>query len=44
MKITIESSSPDGMTVTFETYIMTWTELKKLIDVIANIESGGLRK
>ena len=44
MKLKIEGGSPDGMTVTFETYIMTWAELKKLIDVIANIESGGLKE
>ncbi len=42
MKIKVESGSPDGMTVIFETYIMTWEGLKKLIDYIAEIESKKL--
>lgn len=43
MKLKVESGSPDGMSVVFETYIMTWEELKRLIDVIAEIEAGGLK-
>ena len=41
VKITVESGFPDGMHVTFETYVMTWEELKKLIDEIAKIERRG---
>ena len=43
MEITVKSGQPDGMHVTFKTYIMTWDELKKLIDIIAKIEGGGLK-
>jgi hypothetical protein len=44
MKINIKSGSPDGVIVNIELYIMTWEELKNLIDVIADIESGSLSK
>lgn len=42
MKIKVESGSPDGMNITYETYIMTWEGLKRLIDIIAQIEAEDL--
>jgi len=42
MEIEVKSGNPDGMHVTFKTYIMTWEGLKKLIDYIAEIESKEL--
>ena len=40
MKLKVESSSPDGMVVTYETFLMTWEDLKRFIDIITQIESG----
>jgi len=31
MEIKIESASPDGMHVTFKTFVMTWEELKNCL-------------
>lgn len=44
MELHIKEGSPDGMYVEFKTYLMTWDELRKLIDYIEEIESGGLKK
>jgi len=39
MKIEVESGSPDGMSVTYETYLLTWKELKEFIDHVAKWEN-----
>jgi len=39
MEIRIESASPDGMRVTYKTFVSTWEELGKLLKYIAEIES-----
>jgi hypothetical protein len=41
MKLFVKSASPDGMIIKIELFIDTWEELKKLIDIIARIESGN---
>jgi len=40
MKITIESGSPDGMKVVYETYLLTWKDLEKFLEMVAKIEAG----
>ena len=42
MEIEVKDGSPDGMHVTYKTYIMSWEGLKKFIDYIAEIESKEL--
>jgi len=39
MKIEIEDGFPDGMHVTYHTYVMTWKELKEFLDIVAKFES-----
>lgn len=44
MKIEIKSSSPDGMEVQLETFLMTWEDLKGFVDWVALLESGEYKK
>ena len=41
MRIEIKSASPDGMTVQYDTFIMTWDELEKFLRVVSYIEANG---
>jgi hypothetical protein len=40
MKINVKSSSPDGMEIEFETFLMTWDDLKDFVDWVAILERG----
>ncbi len=42
MELEVKDGSPDGMYVTYKTYINSWEGLKKFIDYIAEIERKGL--
>lgn len=42
MELEVKQGSPDGMHVTYKTYIMTYVGLKKFIDYVAEIESKRL--
>jgi len=44
MKLQIKSASPDGMTVVYETFLMTWENLKDFVDIMAVVESGRMKK
>jgi hypothetical protein len=44
MKIKIEDSSPDGMTITLKTFLMTYEDIKAFIDWVALLECGDYKK
>jgi hypothetical protein len=44
MKIIVKSASPDGMTVEFETFLMSWEDLKGFVDWVIMLESGEYKK
>ena len=39
MKLKILDASPDGMTVEYTTFLMTYKELQKFIQIVSYIES-----
>ena len=44
MKLKIKSASPDGMTVVYETFLMTWEDLKDFVDIMDIVESNKMKE
>lgn len=44
MDIEVKDAAPDGMTITYKTYVSTWQELKDFIDHVAKWENKEKKK
>jgi len=44
MKLEIKDASPDGMTIVYETFLMTWDDLKDFIDVVSAVEANKMKE
>lgn len=44
MNLEVKDGSPDGMHVTYKTYIMTWDELQEFISYMAKWENKEVIK